>query len=898
MNEKWFSLSIPDIEKKLKTNAASGLSPKAARSRFRKKNTSFYIKPKRSIMSMLGELLTDFTLVLLIISSVVALCFDEYTTGLTLAVIIVLNLVTCLFLCFRTQRLFESLSAFFSPSITVIRSGKAFSIDPEHVVEGDVVLIGEGDILCFDARLVTSDNLKMSVKIDRNTEQECEKLAEGCVKDNEHDIRNMVNMVHAGSTVLSGGARAIVTGVGRYTYYGAMTGGVKLPEVRDIPQGLKLLRKYCSGLGMVLTLLIIPFSLLSMLFSHGNVTLMTTFTASLAIAASSMSQLACTACRIFFERTVRKSLEGNNPCVIRSVDIMDKLASAEYLFLLDGSASCDGMLHFSKAVSSEGEHTVFNAVSPTVKTLAELAFLYSIADSKTLTTGVHAPGRYSAGLREFVDKIGIDGEALKIRCNISGYATGNSTDNTDKLFFFDRGEKKVLCVSSDCSILKLCKKENFSSLPLPMSADRCSSLEQMFLKYTKEGSKVLVFAIADSEFSNELTFCGMIVLSEQIDVASSRAMATLTSLGVKTISFVNFEQIGKEGSRGVEAPLVGKVANLSDFIANKVPITYMFGTMDTYCGLSAKHVDKLIAHIHSMNKKVAVVCFSDAYKKLAEKPDIFVSCSELQYRFSGHFEEEIEAIEVAGHAESRRCRDDLKVESDIVIPRPADGSGGLMSLRRAFLLSCAAYNNLGRFFRYMLCSQFIRIVTILLPMLSGNVYLDARHAIFCGFVIDILAMLTFAFDRANSDTAGSMRRMSGEFVTPIRNNAGIIIASAIGGISALLIPNVVGAIGFAGQYFYQTEYLFISVIFLQLTVIYCIRADRFKKLTLSSINKFAIALVAIALLAILLCFSVEPIGILFDIREITVQYFFMAIIPSAVCAILFFTVGKFRIKAE
>ena len=228
MNEKWFALDVSSVEKKLKTNAASGLTPKAARSRYKKGGESFYITEKKSLISMLGEIISDFSLILLIICSVMALCFTEYTTGITLTAIIILNIAAALLLTYKSGRLFESISSVFAPSVIVVRSGKAFSVSTSRVVVGDVVLLSAGDVIGFDARLVTSDSLKVKVRVDRKTFAEVDKFAEGSVRENENDIRNMTNMLHAGSTVISGGARAIVTATGRNTYYGAMTGGVRL----------------------------------------------------------------------------------------------------------------------------------------------------------------------------------------------------------------------------------------------------------------------------------------------------------------------------------------------------------------------------------------------------------------------------------------------------------------------------------------------------------------------------------------------------------------------------------------------------------------------------------------------------------------------------------------------
>ena len=702
MNEKWFSYDVSSVEKKLKTNAASGLSPKAARSRYKKENSSFYIKPRKKLSSMILEVVADFSLILLMICSVIALCFTEYLTGITLTAIILLNLAACVFLYFRSQRMFESLSAVFRPSVAVIRSGKAFSVSAERVVAGDVVLISEGDILCFDARLVTSDNLRVMARVDRETEKECEKRAEGAVRENENDITNMVNMVHAGSRVLSGSARAIVTATGRYTYYGAMTGGVRLPERAVIPHGLKLLRKYCSSFGMAITLITLPFSILSLIFSHGNVTLMTTFCAALAIAASSMSQLSCTVCKVFFERQARQGLGGANPFVVRSAEIMDRLVSVEYLFMLDGSAVSDGVLHYHKAVCAEGELLAFNAMSPSMTAFAELVALYNAAEKNTLTTGVHAPGRFTGALAEFIDKTGVDSEALKIRCNVLGYVPANSADRTDKLFYTDRGTKYILSVSQSREAIEVCDRAYLGSGIRAISDEGRASIAAAYDKYVGMGMKALVFTLSEGEFSTRQIFGGIMVLSEKRATTFGDAVAGMKRLGVRTLSFVSTARGGEYGYSELPAPTFGKVVSASDFVSHNLPVYYKFGSFDTYGDLSAEQISELIKYLHSKNKRVAVLCFSEMSKKLSEEPDVFITCSELKYRFAGHFEEAIEAIEVPGSVESRSCRQDVKAEADAIVPRPSESGGGLMSVGRAFALAGVAYNNLSGFFRYVL----------------------------------------------------------------------------------------------------------------------------------------------------------------------------------------------------
>ncbi len=898
MNEKWFSLSISDVEKKLKTNAASGISPKAARSRYKKKGSSFYIKRKKSVWSLFAEIVADFALILLMISSVMALCFTEYTMGVTVALIVAVNLCICLVLSYRAQGLFESVSAFFLPTTTVVRSGKAFSVDQEHVVVGDVVLLGEGDVISFDARLVTSDNLRVVMKLDRENERECEKLAEGMVRENENDPSAMVNMVHAGSRVLSGGARAVVTSVGRYTYYGAMTGGVVLPELRDLPRGLRLLKKYCSSFGMLVTVALLPFCFLSLIFSKGNVTLLVSFSAALAIASSSMSQLATTVCRIFFGKQAKRGLEGNNRSVTKSCEIMDKLVSLEYVFMLDGSAVSDGVLHFHKAICGDGELSAFNVLSGSAKAFAELVSLYNSAESRTLTTGVHAPGRFRVSLDEFVEKSGIDSEALKIRCAINGYVPGDSGDKTDKLFFSDGGRKYVLNVSQRIEAVERCSRVYLGGADRPLSAEGREALSAEYKKYAKRGMITLVFTVSEGEFASSDIFAGILVLSEKTDESFYNTLSSLKGMGIKTISFVQRIKGDQYDRFELAAPAFGRAVSRQDFDTAGVPLSYKFGDIDTYSGFSYEEIGNFISMIHAEKKRVAVISFSDSYEKLPEKPDVVITCSALRYRMSGRFEEEVETIEVAGASDSLCCRQDVKSGADLIIPRPDGKHGGLVSLKRAFLLAGAAYNNLAGFFRYVLCSQVIRIVCVMLPMLFGEAHLDARHALFCGFLLDLGVMAVFVNEKCGVENAKGFRSISGEFKAPARNNAGMMIAAAAGGLTVCFLPNIIGYIGVMGQYFYETEYMFFSMILLHLTAAYCIRIDNARRFGRFCTNRAAMWLIPAAVAFCAICFLIEPVGVFFNVLEITIPYLLLTLVPSAVTAILYFVMGDLKIYSE
>ena len=133
-NEKWFELDVSQIEKKLKTNAASGISGKAARSRWNRNDGMLFLPNKRSGLRMLGELVADFSLILLLLTSVIALFFDDFYSVFSILIVVAVNLSVSFVIYYRSQRILESMESFFRPTAKVIRAGKLYNIDYNHVV--------------------------------------------------------------------------------------------------------------------------------------------------------------------------------------------------------------------------------------------------------------------------------------------------------------------------------------------------------------------------------------------------------------------------------------------------------------------------------------------------------------------------------------------------------------------------------------------------------------------------------------------------------------------------------------------------------------------------------------------------------------------------------------------
>lgn len=892
MNEKWFSLSVSQTEKKLKTNAASGLSRKAARSawyRTFQKSQTLFIRKNKSISKMIGDVFADFALIILLLAAFFAVLFAEHTMGITVLLICLFNVVVAFLVYFRSQRTMERMNLYFVPTAKVIRGGKLYRISFENVVPGDVIIVQKGDIVCGDARLVTSDDLTVLMRVNKRKAVRLKKQAHGVVSSDENDPTKMVNIIHAGSVIKEGSGRAIVFATGRYTYLGAMTGGIIETYNDNTPKELKKMKRICSQISLISMLCILPFSIISLLLSHlngGNATLSAAFLTALAIAASSMTQLSCTMCKLFFIKKISGIAESSNPVVIRTTDAFDRLVDINYLFLMDGSALTDGVLHFDTAFTVEGDIREFENYNDTVASLFEMATLYNSSESNALTVGLNLPERYRTGIDEFLSNGRTDADALKIRYPIKSYLPGTPTDPTDRVNYSDSGRNMTLCVSTTDAIFSQCSYALISGKVQPVSNIGLDRLKHTYNMHTGQGKTVLVFTLSSFESSGRTDgklFIGAVVLREGVDKNAWAGIQNLRKRGIKVISFVG-------GDKPIGTPEIpvethyGIKAYKDDFVKHQLPVTYKFGEIDTYFGLDEKDIEALMDIAQKNKAAVGVISFSDFAEDVIAKSDVFISCSPIVNVFSAKNEEELYTLELSGAGTSSSCIQTVKASSDVIIQRPNGKKGGIGSLCVAFSAAEVAYRNLYTFCRYMLCAQFIRVLTVALPMAYGKPILDARHVLLCSFIIDVAVMLMLALDKKARGGANDDKHIYR--IKPLKQHISsdkmLMLSALIASVVAIFLPLIIESTGLFGTYLYQVEYLLCTVLWLHITLIYYTRYDSVKNIRSVIKNKWFLGIVGGCVVFVLIVSVITPIGLAFDFVYNPIAYFAVSFIPSVV----------------
>ena len=152
--------------------------------------------------------------------------------------IVVLNAVLGFVQEDRAERALTSLQHMTPASATVIREGKQQRLLAQELVPGDLLVVREGDLIAADARLLQAQSLHtMEAPL---TGESLPVLKDTAPVEAGAAIADRLNMIFAGTLVISGNARAVVTATGMQTEFGKIAALIHLENDQLTPLQLQL----------------------------------------------------------------------------------------------------------------------------------------------------------------------------------------------------------------------------------------------------------------------------------------------------------------------------------------------------------------------------------------------------------------------------------------------------------------------------------------------------------------------------------------------------------------------------------------------------------------------------------------------------------------------------------
>ncbi len=183
--------------------------------------------------------------------------FSRYADASAILLIVILNAALGFYQQQRAEQALDALQQLSTPNARVTRGGKTIEVAAWQLVPGDLLLLQAGDAVAADARLIDTIELATEESALTGESVPSSKDAMAYVHPNA-PLGDRQTMVYAGTVVVRGKGRALVTDTGAHTELGrigammAQIGHKQTPLEQRLESFGKLVLRVCIALSVVL----------------------------------------------------------------------------------------------------------------------------------------------------------------------------------------------------------------------------------------------------------------------------------------------------------------------------------------------------------------------------------------------------------------------------------------------------------------------------------------------------------------------------------------------------------------------------------------------------------------------------------------------------------------------
>ena len=231
----WFARSPDEIAASLGVDPAAGLAATQAAELLARNgpNALPEEKPKPGWLRFL-EQYRSYMQIILLVAALVSLLIKEWSTGVLLVLLTVLNAVVGLRQEGKAESAMNALKSMMKATARVRRDGSESVIPAEQVVVGDIVLIAAGDEVPADGRIIAASALQIDESALTGESTPAAKSTE-TLADGELGPGDQVNMAFMNTPVTHGSGTMIVTGTGAGTEVGKISGMLSATAREESP---------------------------------------------------------------------------------------------------------------------------------------------------------------------------------------------------------------------------------------------------------------------------------------------------------------------------------------------------------------------------------------------------------------------------------------------------------------------------------------------------------------------------------------------------------------------------------------------------------------------------------------------------------------------------------------
>lgn len=317
---EFYKYTIQETFEKLETRK-EGLTEAEAKKRHQQYGPNELVEEEKTtpLDILINQFRSILILILIAAAAVSGFILHEYTDMAVILIIVVLNSVIGFIQEYRAEQAVEALKQMVSPQCRVIRDNTTKEIPATEIVPGDILVIEQGDRIPADARLTNTVNLK----IDESplTGESTTVTKKPDTLQEETPLAQRDNMVYMGTHSTYGRGKAVITNIGMSTEFGNIAKMIQTIEEEESPLKKKTekLGRQLGAIALIGTIMVFVVNYLS------GITFVQSFMSAVSLAVSAIPEGLPTVLVITLSLGARRMARQN--AIIRKLNSVETLGT-------------------------------------------------------------------------------------------------------------------------------------------------------------------------------------------------------------------------------------------------------------------------------------------------------------------------------------------------------------------------------------------------------------------------------------------------------------------------------------------------------------------------------------------------------------------------------------------
>ena len=728
----WHARGISDLVLESGTDINNGRTVHKT-DRKRKRNNKIFLIPTTEPLSIVKRMASDASLVLLSITFFISALINQTVDSLFGIAFIVLSFVFGVLILHRSSLRISNSYRMLLPAARIVENGTLCRLSVLDVEVNDLITFTQGDIIVADARLVDSSSLTVAERVFNEITglNKYRKVEKDHLYISESDeVSHSPNMVYAGSMVISGKGRAIVTAIGNDTFICQHHSPISIIPENDRPEFLKLFWKKTRRFSLAVLLAVIPLSLIAICLNHiawnENIDFLYAFTLSLALAATSMSEVIIASAETIItgellpSSSVSKS-ESMRSSKVTKLSVAEELAQTDTFLILSPDVLIDHK-RLVRQIYFSGKRYRFDAIES--NDINDLAKQISPYFDHMPSSSVNKDDRI---IHDFFARF--NNSVSNPSANTKFLRNFPMKDSISCVFEFDsNGNPSSYVVSTrDFNLITRCSYFRTEGGGLWKFSQKDIDEVKMFFDDCFDSDFLTPVAFfSHSAEESGFVFEGIISIGEEFPYSDGETIDNLLEAGIQPILVLE-----TENNRSLEiAKACGLVesqkdiAVFSDYQKAGMSVSDAHLSTKVFVGFGRKGTQTITKRLADNSRKVLPIIKDSANRYDVSPFNVYATTSEFSL-------------------------DSVKISSSLnIIPHNGKNKiGGLRDTLKLVLSSSMAFLKLGIYKNYLIFASFLRIFTVLLPLMFGYSFniLTPTSILLCGFFSDFAALFSISY---------------------------------------------------------------------------------------------------------------------------------------------------------